>query len=84
MKHLTIDAELLQALHQRGEAKLLLEDWEGAVEDLKQAAQNSQDMEIHVARGRAEKALKMSKRKDWRREETQGLLKDAFVTLDGQ
>lgn len=26
--------------HQRGEAKLLLEDWEEAVEDLKQAAQS--------------------------------------------
>ncbi|XP_010490784.1 PREDICTED: dnaJ protein P58IPK homolog [Camelina sativa] len=62
---LNIDGELIEALHQRGEAKLLLEDWEGAVEDLKQAAQNSQDMEIHEALGRAEKALKMSKRKDW-------------------
>ncbi|CAL9228962.1 unnamed protein product [Arabidopsis halleri] len=62
---LNIDAELIEALHQRGEAKLLLEDWEGAVEDLKQAAQNSQDMEIHESLGRAEKALKMSKRKDW-------------------
>lgn len=27
---------------QRGEAKLLLEDWEGAVEDLKQAGERSQ------------------------------------------
>jgi DnaJ family protein C protein 3 len=62
---LNIDAELIEALHQRGEAKLLLEDWEGAVEDLKQAAQNSQDMEIHESLGKAEKALKMSKRKDW-------------------
>ncbi|XP_010452175.1 PREDICTED: dnaJ protein P58IPK homolog [Camelina sativa] len=62
---LNIDGELIEALHQRGEAKLLLEDWEGAVEDLKQAAQNSQDMEIHEALGKAEKALKMSKRKDW-------------------
>ncbi|KAH0908023.1 hypothetical protein HID58_039850 [Brassica napus] len=62
---LNIDSELTEALHQRGEAKLLLEDWEGAVEDLKQAAQSSQDMEIHEALGRAEKALKMSKRKDW-------------------
>lgn len=26
---------------QRGEAKLLIEDWEGAVEDLKSAAQRS-------------------------------------------
>ncbi|KFK24764.1 hypothetical protein AALP_AA8G022000 [Arabis alpina] len=62
---LNIDPELIEAFHQRGEAKLLLEDWEGAVEDLKHAAQSSQDHEIHEALGRAEKALKMSKRKDW-------------------
>ncbi|KAM1648145.1 hypothetical protein FF1_009456 [Malus domestica] len=63
---LTIDEELLEALVQRGEAKLLTEDWEGAVEDLKSAAQQSpQDMNIREALMRAEKALKMSKRKDW-------------------
>ncbi|XP_010543389.1 PREDICTED: dnaJ protein P58IPK homolog [Tarenaya hassleriana] len=62
---LNIDPELTEAMHQRGEAKLLLEEWEGAVEDLKQAAQRSQDMNIREALGRAEKALKMSKRKDW-------------------
>lgn len=94
---------------QRGEAKLLTEDWEGAVEDLKSAAQKSpqvscsnisffieldlpalwgaalllhslaflapdirinslpvlQDMNIREGLMRAEKALKMSKRKDW-------------------
>ncbi|XP_062117158.1 dnaJ protein P58IPK homolog [Humulus lupulus] len=63
---LSIDGELLEALVQRGEAKLLTEDWEGAVEDLKSAAQqSSQDMNIREAYMRAEKALKMSKRKDW-------------------
>ncbi|KAL4605394.1 hypothetical protein ACB092_09G025100 [Castanea dentata] len=63
---LNIDEELLDALVQRGEAKLLTEDWEGAVADLKAAAQQSpQDMEIRESLMRAEKALKMSKRKDW-------------------
>lgn len=63
---LDIDGELLDALVQRGEAKLLIEEWEGAVEDLKSAAQKSpQDMNIREALMRAEKALKMSKRKDW-------------------
>ncbi|KAF3442851.1 hypothetical protein FNV43_RR16769 [Rhamnella rubrinervis] len=61
-----IDGGLLEALVQRGEAKLLTEDWEGAVEDLKAAAQESpQDMHIREALLKAEKALKMSKRKDW-------------------
>ena len=32
---------LLMLLFQRGEAKLLTEDWEGAVADLKAAAQKS-------------------------------------------
>ncbi|KAF8397666.1 hypothetical protein HHK36_016587 [Tetracentron sinense] len=63
---LKIDAELIEALVQRGEAKLLTEDWEGAVEDLKSAAQKSpQDMNIREALMRAEKSLKLSKRKDW-------------------
>lgn len=63
---LNIDEELLEALVQRGEAKMLLEDWEGAVADLKEAAQKSpQDMEIREALMKAEKGLKMSKRKDW-------------------
>ncbi|BBH06008.1 homolog of mamallian P58IPK [Prunus dulcis] len=63
---LKIDEELLEALVQRGEAKLLTEDWEGAVEDLKSAAQRSpQDMNVREALMKAEKALKMSKRKDW-------------------
>lgn len=63
---LIIDEELIEALVQRGEAKLLIEDWEGAVEDLKLAAQRSpQDMNIREVLMRAEKSLKMSKRKDW-------------------
>lgn len=63
---LNIDEELIEALVLRGEAKLLTEDWEGAVEDLKSAAQRSpQDINIREALMRAEKALKMSKRKDW-------------------
>ncbi|XP_062166604.1 dnaJ protein P58IPK homolog isoform X1 [Alnus glutinosa] len=63
---LNIDGELIDALVQRGEAKLLTEDWKGAVEDLKSAAQKSpQDMNIREALMRAEKALKMSLRKDW-------------------
>ncbi|XP_072996450.1 dnaJ protein P58IPK homolog B isoform X1 [Typha latifolia] len=63
---LEIDGELVEALSQRGEAKLLVEDWEGAVGDLKEAAQKSpQDMGIREALMRAEKALKISKRKDW-------------------
>ncbi|KAL5059973.1 hypothetical protein RYX36_031577 [Vicia faba] len=63
---LNINEELIDALVQRGEAKLLTEDWEGAVEDLKSAAQKSpQDMNIREALMRAEKALKISKRKDY-------------------
>ncbi|KAG1339112.1 dnaJ protein P58IPK [Cocos nucifera] len=63
---LEIDEELVEALAQRGEAKLITEDWEGAVEDLKIAAQKSpQDMNIREALMRAEKSLKLSKRKDW-------------------
>ncbi|KAF7804469.1 dnaJ protein P58IPK-like protein [Senna tora] len=63
---LKINEELIEALVQRGEAKLLIEDWEGAVQDLKSAAQKSpQDMNIREALMRAEKALKMSKRKDY-------------------
>ncbi|CAN0881297.1 DnaJ protein P58IPK homolog B [Linum grandiflorum] len=63
---LNIDEDFIEALVQRGEAKILTEDWEGAVEDLKSAAQQSpQDRSIREALMRAEKALKMSKRKDW-------------------
>ncbi|KAA8518766.1 hypothetical protein F0562_016460 [Nyssa sinensis] len=63
---LNIDGELVEALVQRGEAKLLTEDWEGAVEDLKSAAEKSpQDMNIRETLMRAERSLKLSKRKDW-------------------
>lgn len=63
---INIDEELVEALVQRGEAKLLTEDWEGAVEDLKSAAQKSpQDMNIRETLMRAEKSLKLSQRKDW-------------------
>eukprot|EP00268_Persea_americana_P056567 TRINITY_DN6688_c0_g3_i2.p1 TRINITY_DN6688_c0_g3~~TRINITY_DN6688_c0_g3_i2.p1 ORF type:complete len:238 (+),score=69.76 TRINITY_DN6688_c0_g3_i2:981-1694(+) len=63
---LNINEDLVEALVQRGEAKLLTEDWEGAVNDLKTAAQKSpQDMTIREALMRAEKSLKLSKRKDW-------------------
>ncbi|URD87726.1 dnaJ [Musa troglodytarum] len=59
-------AMFVRADWQRGEAKLLTEDWDGAVEDLKIAAQKSpQDMNIREALMRAEKSLKLSKRKDW-------------------
>ncbi|KAH9310034.1 hypothetical protein KI387_037945, partial [Taxus chinensis] len=63
---LKIDEELIEALVQRGEAKLLIEDWEGAVNDIKIAHQKSpQDMNIREALQRAEHSLKLSKRKDW-------------------
>ncbi|CAJ1893961.1 unnamed protein product [Sphenostylis stenocarpa] len=62
---LKFNEELVEALVQRGEAKLLTEDWEGAVDDMRSAAQKSpQDMSIREAVMRAEKALKISKRKD--------------------
>ncbi|KAK6126184.1 hypothetical protein DH2020_040065 [Rehmannia glutinosa] len=63
---LEIDGDLVEALVQRGEAKLLVEDWEGAVADLKSAAEKSpQDMNIRETLMRAERSLKMSQRKDW-------------------
>ncbi|CAA2968236.1 dnaJ P58IPK homolog [Olea europaea subsp. europaea] len=63
---LEIDEELIEALVQRGEAKLLVEDWEGAVADLKSAAEKSpQDMNIREALMRAERSLKLSQRKDY-------------------
>ncbi|PWA51945.1 P58IPK-like protein [Artemisia annua] len=63
---LTIDEEHVEALVQRGEAKLLIEDWEGAVADMKAAAEKSpQDMSVREGLMKAEKALKLSQRKDW-------------------
>ncbi|XP_047958436.1 dnaJ protein P58IPK homolog [Salvia hispanica] len=63
---LEIDGDQVEALVQRGEAKLLVEDWEGAVADLKSAAEKSpQDMNIREVLMRAERSLKLSQRKDW-------------------
>ncbi|CAA0829744.1 DnaJ protein P58IPK homolog [Striga hermonthica] len=63
---LEIDGDLVEALVQRGEAKLLVEDWEGAVADLKSAAEKSpQDMHIRETLMKAERSLKLSQRKDW-------------------
>ncbi|BBN20707.1 hypothetical protein Mp_zg00390 [Marchantia polymorpha subsp. ruderalis] len=63
---LKINEENLDALVQRGEAKLLIEDFEGAVADLKEAVQKSpQDRSIREILHKAEKLLKVSKRKDW-------------------
>ncbi|KZV35096.1 hypothetical protein F511_04401 [Dorcoceras hygrometricum] len=63
---LEIDGDSVEGLTQRGEAKLLTEDWEGAVADLKSAYEKSpQDMNIREALMRAEKSLKLSQRKDW-------------------
>jgi DnaJ family protein C protein 3 len=63
---LELDSESLEALVQRGEARLLVEDWEGAVADFKAAVQQSpQDRDIRVGLQKAEHGLKLSKRKDW-------------------
>ncbi|XP_042016510.1 dnaJ protein P58IPK homolog isoform X2 [Salvia splendens] len=63
---LKLDGDLVQALVRRGEAKLLIEDWEGAVADLRSAAEKSpRDMNIRRALARAVKSLKLSQRKDW-------------------
>ncbi|KAL2631645.1 hypothetical protein R1flu_016331 [Riccia fluitans] len=63
---LKINEDLLDALVQRGEAKLIVEDFEGAVADFKEAAQRSpQDRGIRESLFKAEKLLKISKRKDW-------------------
>ncbi|KAA8516537.1 hypothetical protein F0562_016957 [Nyssa sinensis] len=76
---LNIDEELVEALVQRGEAKLLTEDWEGAVEDLKSAAEKSpQDTNIREILMKAERSLKLSKRKDWYK--ILGVSKTASIT----
>ncbi|EYU38531.1 hypothetical protein ABFS82_12G140300 [Erythranthe guttata] len=63
---LDIDGDQVEALVQRGEAKLLVEDWEGAVADLKSAAEKSpQDMSVREVLMKAERSLKLSQRKDW-------------------
>lgn len=43
---ITIDEENTEALVQRGEAKLLTEDWEGAVADMKAAAEKSPQVTV--------------------------------------
>ncbi|KAL0316242.1 UNVERIFIED_CONTAM: DnaJ protein P58IPKB [Sesamum radiatum] len=45
---LEIDGDLVEALAQRGEAKLLVEDWEGAVADLKSAVEKSPQITVTV------------------------------------
>ncbi|KAF5944088.1 hypothetical protein HYC85_018165 [Camellia sinensis] len=61
-----IDEELVEALIQRGEARLLIEDWKGVVADLKPTVEKSpQDTHIREALMRAERSLKLSERKDW-------------------
>ncbi|KAG5580617.1 hypothetical protein H5410_051244 [Solanum commersonii] len=52
-------------MQRRDEAKHLTEDWEGAVADLKEAAEKSpQDRNIRKVLMRAERSLKLSQRKD--------------------
>ncbi|GKF46891.1 DnaJ protein P58IPK, partial [Tanacetum coccineum] len=66
MEVLTIDKEHVEALIESGEAKLLIEDWEGTVADMKASAEKSpQDMSVREGLMKAEKALKLSQRKDW-------------------
>lgn len=61
-----MDSASVEALQQRAEARLLVEDWEGAVADFKAAIeQNPQDHDLREGLHRAEHALKLSKRKDW-------------------
>ncbi|GAA0138657.1 chaperone [Lithospermum erythrorhizon] len=63
---LEIEEELVEALVQRGEAKLLTEDFEGAVADMKSAVEKSpEDNNIRRALAKAERSLKLSQRKDW-------------------
>ncbi|GJY30724.1 DnaJ protein P58IPK [Tanacetum coccineum] len=63
---LTIDKEHVEALIESGEAKLLIEDWEGTVADMKASAEKSpQDMSVREGLMMAYKALKLSQRKDW-------------------
>eukprot|EP00898_Chlorokybus_atmophyticus_P005246 jgi/Chlat1/5722/Chrsp38S05564 len=66
---LEIDSEQLEAIIERGEAKLLLEDYESAIQDFRNAKEkNPQDRRIHEALQRAERLLKMSLRKDYYKE----------------
>eukprot|EP00897_Mesotaenium_endlicherianum_P006267 jgi/Mesen1/5669/ME000288S04880 len=63
---LEIDGELLEALVKRAEARLALEEFDAAVADFRAAREKSpQDGEIAQGLQNAEKALKLSKRRDW-------------------
>lgn len=63
---LEIDGGSLEGLVQRAEARLLVEDFEGAVVDYKAAVQkNPQDHGLRQALMNAEQKLKISKRKDY-------------------
>lgn len=60
------DGEMFDALLMRGESRLALEEWEGAMGDFKHAHQlNQQSREAVHGFQRAEQGLKLSKRKDW-------------------
>ncbi|GKE72380.1 hypothetical protein Tco_1534421, partial [Tanacetum coccineum] len=50
----------------RGEAKLLTEDWEGVVADMRASKENHlRDMSVREGLMKAKKALKLSQQKDW-------------------
>eukprot|EP00271_Cylindrocystis_brebissonii_P014374 TRINITY_DN35716_c0_g1_i1.p1 TRINITY_DN35716_c0_g1~~TRINITY_DN35716_c0_g1_i1.p1 ORF type:complete len:500 (+),score=130.81 TRINITY_DN35716_c0_g1_i1:632-2131(+) len=63
---LEIDGDNMEAVMNRGEARLLLEEWDAAVADFKKARDlDPQSREALEGLQRAEKALKISKQKDW-------------------
>ncbi|XP_002974188.2 dnaJ protein P58IPK homolog B [Selaginella moellendorffii] len=62
---LKIDGEHAEALLQSGEAKILVEDWEGAMSDFKTSFHKSQSQSAREGLHRAEKGLKLSKRRNW-------------------
>lgn len=63
---LETNSELVEALIKRGEAKILLEEWESAVEDLKLVInKDHQNREARELLMKAERGVKLSKRKDW-------------------
>lgn len=63
---LELEEGSLEGLVQRAEARLLVEDFEGAVADYKAAVQkNPQDHGLRQALMNAEQKLKISKRKDY-------------------
>eukprot|EP00250_Pteridium_aquilinum_P025251 c3041_g1_i1 orf=264-1856(-) len=63
---LEVNGELVEALIKRGEAKILLEEWDSAVEDLKFViSKDHQNREARELLMKAERGVKLSKRKDW-------------------